>query len=246
MSVSISRTKPLPPADTRERKGVSPPLESGDRLTRHEFERRYDAMPHLKKAELIEGVVYVPSPVRQKDHGKPHSALGGWLFVYQARTPGLETGDNSTVRLDLNNEPQPDCLLFIQAEHGGRVQIDEDGYVNGAPDLVAEVAASSASYDLHDKLEAYRRNGVREYIVWRVYDRQVDWFVLREEQYERLSPGNDGILRSTVFAGLWLDPGALVNSDYAKLLDVLEQGMNSAEHAEFIARLQQAGGQLAG
>ncbi len=133
MSVSISRTKPLPPADTRERKGVSPPLESGDRLTRHEFERRYDAMPHLKKAELIEGVVYVPSPVRQKDHGKPHSALGGWLFVYQARTPGLETGDNSTVRLDLNNEPQPDCLLFIQAEHGGRVQIDEDGYVNGAP-----------------------------------------------------------------------------------------------------------------
>ncbi len=173
MSVSISRAKPIPPRDSTDRDGALPPLESGDRLTRSEFERRYDAMPHLKKAELIEGVVYVPSPVRQKDHGKPHSALGGWLFVYQARTPGLESGDNSTVRLDMNNEPQPDCLLFIQSEHGGQVQIDPDGYVNGAPHLVAEVAASSAGYDLHDKLEAYRRNGVREYIVWRVFDRQV-------------------------------------------------------------------------
>jgi len=203
-------------------------------------------MRHLNKAELIEGVVYVPSPVRQKDHGKPHSALGGWLFVYQARTPGLESGDNSTVRLDLNNEPQPDCLLFIQAEHGGHVQIDEDGYVNGAPDLVAEVAASSASYDLHDKLEAYRRHGVREYIVWRVFDRQVDWFVLRGTQYEKLKPGDDGILRSTVFAGLWLDSAALVSGDHARLLDVLEQGMSSAEHAEFKTHLQQAGGQPAG
>jgi len=246
MSVAISRAKPIPPRDSRDRGGALPPLESGDRLTRQEFERRYDAMPHLKKAELIEGVVYLPSPVSQRDHGEPHSALGGWLFVYQARMPGLESGDKSTVRLDLNNEPQPDCLLFIQAEHGGQVQIDEGGYVNGAPDLVAEVAASSASYDLHDKLGAYKRNGVREYIVWRVHDRQVDWFVLRGAQYGRLALGNDGILRSTVFAGLWLDPAALVSGDFAKLLDVLEQGMSSAEHAEFIAHLKRAGGQPAG
>jgi Uma2 family endonuclease len=246
MSVSISRAKPITPADSRDRNGALPPLESGDRLTRDDFERRYDAMPHLKKAELVEGVVYVPSPVSQRHHGKPHSVLGGWLFVYQARTPGLESGDNSTVRLDLNNEPQPDCLLFVQAEHGGQVQIDELGYGNGAPDLVAEVAASSASYDLHGKLEAYQRNGVREYIVWRVYDREVDWFFLREARYERLAPGDDGILRSKVFAGLWLDPAALLSGDFAKLLDVLEQGLKSAEHADFKSDLQRAGGHPAG
>ena len=93
-----------------------PPLENGDRLTRAEFMRRYDAMPDLKKAELIEGVVYVPSPVRQKNHGRPHSHLIGWLFIYEAGTPGVEIGDNSTVLLDLDNAPQPDGLLFIQPE----------------------------------------------------------------------------------------------------------------------------------
>jgi hypothetical protein len=145
--------------------GAIPPLENGDRLTRAEFERRYEAMPHLKKAELIEGVVYVPSPVRHRYHGKQHSRLNAWLVHYEAGTPGVDVGDNSTVRLDLDNEPQPDCLLFIQPEHGGRVKFDEKGYIEGGPDLVAEVAASSVSYDLHNKLNAYRRNGVREYVV---------------------------------------------------------------------------------
>jgi len=240
MSHSISRARLIPVRDRGDRDGAIPPLESGDRLSRQEFELRYDATPQLKQAELIEGVVYVPSPVRQRDHGKPHSALVGWVFVYQARTPGLESGDNSTVRLDLRNEPQPGCLLFIHPEHGGQVLIDEDGYVNGAADLVAEVAASSASYDLHDKRQAYERNGVREYIVWRVYDREVDWFVLRGASYERLSAGDDGILRSEVFPGLWLDTSALLSGDFARLLTVLEEGLNSAEHAEFIARLKNA------
>ena len=93
------------------------------------------------------------SPVRQRYHGRQHSHLNFWLCAYEGRTPGVEVGDNSTVRLDLDNMPQPDCLLFVQPEHGGRVRIDEDGYIEGAPDLVAEVAASSASFDLGNKLE---------------------------------------------------------------------------------------------
>ncbi len=240
MSVAVPAAKPVPPADVADRDGVVPPLESGDRLTRGEFERRYEAMPDLKKAELIEGVVYVPSPVRLRDHGEPHSNLVGWLFNYRVRTPGLKLGDNSTVRLDLKNEPQPDCLLFMLPEHGGNVEIDGDGYINGAPDLVAEVAASSASYDLHDKLQAYQRNGVREYIVWRVFERQIEWFVLRRAQYERLSPAEDGTLRSTVFPGLWLDPAALLRDDLVTLLDVLQRGLDSPEHRAFLAKLQRA------
>jgi Uma2 family endonuclease len=221
--------------------GAIPPLENGDRLTRAEFMRRYDAMPDLKKAELIEGVVYVSSPVRQKYHGEPHSDLVGWLFVYKAGTPGVATGDNSTVLLDLDNAPQPDGLLFVKPEHGGRVKLNADGYIENAPDLVGEIAASSASYDLHDKLNAYRRNGVREYVVHRVLDAQVDWFVLREGRFESLAASPDGLLRSTVFPGLWLDPAALIRGDAAMVMEVVQRGLSSPEHAEFAARLQASG-----
>jgi Uma2 family endonuclease len=144
------------------------------------------------------------------------------------------------VRLDPESEPQPDCLLFIKPEYGGRVRIDEDGFIEGAPDLVAEVAASSASYDLGTKLEAYRDSGVREYVVWRVYDRDIDWYVLRGEQFERLSPGQDGILKSTAFPGLWLDPAALLRGDVNAVLAVVQRGSRSPEHAEFVARLEAA------
>jgi len=238
MSVSTTRAKPISPTESIDRDGAIPPLENGDRLTRDEFMRRYEAMPGLRKAELIEGVVYVPSPVRQQYHGNPHLTLGGWIFLYRARTPGVEAGDNSTVHLDLNNTPQPDCVLFIKPEHRGQVKIDAEGYIQGAPDLVAEVAASSVSYDLHDKLQAYERNGVREYIVWRVFDREVDWFVLREERYQRLSPEADGTLHSTIFPGLWLDPSALLSDDFDRLLNVLQHGLDSAEHTGFVARLR--------
>jgi len=140
-------------------------LENGDTLTRAEFERRYEAMPYLKKAELIERVVYVPSPVRHSYHGHQHAHLINWLGHYEAHTPGVEVSDNVTVRLDLDNEPQPDALLFIDPACSGHALIDADGYIEGAPELVAEVASSSVSYDLHAKLRVYRRNGVREYIV---------------------------------------------------------------------------------
>jgi Uma2 family endonuclease len=213
------------------------PLEPGDRLSRDEFERRYEAMPELKKAELIEGVVYMPSPVRVRRHGRPNRHLSAWLGVYEAATPSTLGADNCTVRLDLTNEPQPDALLLIEPEHGGQAQVSDDDYVEDAPELVAEVAASSASYDLHTKLEVYQRNGVREYIVWRVRDRQIDWFVLRQAGYERLTPSPDRLLRSEVFPGLWLDLEALVRGDLARVLDVVRQGIATPEHAAFVAGL---------
>jgi Uma2 family endonuclease len=209
-------------------------------LTRDEFERRYDAMPHLKKAELIEGVVYMPSPVRMDQHGGQQADLITWLGVYRAFTPGVRVGDNSTVRLDLDNEPQPDGLLIVEPAHGGQAKISADGYIEGAPELVAEVAASSVSIDLNLKFRVYRRNKVREYLVWRVLDQAIDWFIWRHRQYDRLLLSSDGVYRSKVFPGLWLDPAALIRSDLLAVLQVVQEGIASPEHAAFVARLQQA------
>lgn len=234
--MALSTTKPAVPDAIPNH--TIPPLENGDRLSRTEFERRYNVMPHLKKAELIEGIVYMPSPVRHHLHGRPHSHLMGWLVLYEAGTPGVQAGDNSTVRLDLDNEPQPDASLLVDPERGGQTRLSEDGYIEGGPELVAEVASSSASYDLHAKQHVYRRNGVREYVVWRVLDEVIDWFVLRDGQYERLAPGDDGVLRSEVFPGLWLDASALVRHDLPVVLGTLQQGVASPEHVAFIDSLQ--------
>ena len=218
-----------------------PALEAGDQLTRDEFERRYAAMPALKKAELIEGVVYMPSPVRVRRHGSPHAKIIGWLGHYQARTPGVEVADNATARLDMDNEPQPDAMLSIAPELGGQVRFRPDDYVEAAPELVAEVASSSASYDLNTKRHAYRRSGVQEYIVWRVLEQQLDWFVLRGGRYEPLAADDRGVMRSATFPGLWLDPAALLRGDLAATLQVLDEGLSTPEHAAFATRLAAAG-----
>jgi Uma2 family endonuclease len=215
-----------------------PELCAGDRLTRSEFERRYAAMPQCKKAELIEGTVYMPSPVNQRRHGGPHLRLSLWLGDYLVRTPGLDGGDNSTVRLDLENEPQPDLHLRIPDELGGRSSIGADGYIEGPPELIVEVTASSFSYDLHDKLRAYQRNGVQEYLLWRVDDRAVDWFALRGGRYEPLVADGAGVLRSRVFPGLWLDVEALLTDNLARMRSVLDHGIAGKEHAELCTRLQ--------
>jgi len=211
------------------------PLENGDRLSRAEFERRYSAMPQVKKAELIEGMVYMASPLRFRSHGKPHAHIMTWLGTYEAATPGVELGDNATVRLDADNEPQPDALLRIDA--GGRSQISDDDYVEGAPELIVEIAASSASYDLHEKLRVYRRNGVQEYVIWRVYNCELDWLQLRDGEYVRLEPNAEGIICSEVFPGLRLDKFALLGGDLARVLEVLQQGLATAEHQSFLESL---------
>ena len=215
-----------------------PRLENGDRLTRDEFERRYAAMPHVNQAELLEGIVHMPSPVRIDQHGKPHAQIMTWLGHYWAHVPDVVVGDNSSIRLDLDNEPQPDAVMFIAPERGGRVRISDDGYVEGAPELVAEVAASSVSIDLHTKFRVYRRNQVGEYLVWRVLDQAIDWFSLRGGDYQRLAPDTDGCVQSQIFPGLWLDASAILRGDLASVLRTLDRGLASPACAEFAARLR--------
>lgn len=199
----------------------SPPtltiLENGDRLDRLEFERRYTAS-NIKKAELIEGIVYVASPLRFTPHAEPHGRIIGWLIAYQAMSSSLKVGIEPTVRLDVDNEPQPDAVLF---RLGGQAQIDEDGYISGAPELIVEIAASTVSYDLHAKKRTYERNGVNEYIVWRTLDRQIDWFVLENGQYVELAPDNAGIFHSRQFEGLRLNVSAILNGDMSVVLKTL-------------------------
>jgi Uma2 family endonuclease len=216
-----------------------PPLESGDRLTRREFERRYQARPDIKKAELIDGVVYVQPSVRFRSHGEPHAAIVVWVGTYSAATPGVCALDSATVRLDLDSEVQPDALLRLEPEVGGHSHINEDDYIEGAPELIVEVAASSASYDLHDKLRVYRRNGVQEYVVWRVYDKQADWFRLIDEEYVSLTPDASGVIHSQVFPGLCLAVPALLDGNLAMVLAELQKGLGTAEHMAFVERLRE-------
>ncbi|GCL35257.1 hypothetical protein SR1949_03490 [Sphaerospermopsis reniformis] len=221
--------------DTIKPVQLIPPLENGDRLTRSEFERRYHTMPDVKKVDLIEGIVYMASPVRIRSHGKPHAYIITWLGFYESATPGVELGDNTTVRLDADNEPQPDALLRI--ENGGQSRISEDDYVEGAPELIVEIAASSAAIDAHDKLKVYRRNQVPEYLIWRVYDGEFDWFILKDGEYQRLEANADGVFCSQVFPGLWLDKSALLAGNLAKVLEILQQGLASPEHQIFVEHL---------
>jgi len=215
-----------------------PPLETGDHLSRAEFERRYEASPEIKKAELIEGVVYMATPVRFEQHGRPHIRIITWLGMYEASTPGVAAADNTTVRLDNDNEPQPDALLRLEPALGGQSRIGKDDYVEGPPELIVEIAASSAAYDLHSKRRVYQRCGVQEYLVVQMYEQWVDWFVLRDGVYEPLEADEAGILRSKTFPGLWLDAEALLTGDLAAVLAVLGEGMASEEHAAFIAQLR--------
>lgn len=210
-----NRSSPVPLVDPL-------PLENGDRMRSGEFLRRYEAMPEVKKAELVEGKVFMGSPVRAKSHGKANALIQTWLGLYAAMHPGVGAYTNTTVILDADNTFQPDALLCLDPERGGRTRINAKGYLSGPPELVAEIAASTASLDLQEKLHVYRRCGVPEYLVWRTAENQVDWFVLEEqEEYRPLTAGADGCLHSRVFPGLVLDVPALLAREAARLLTAL-------------------------
>jgi Uma2 family endonuclease len=204
----------VPPMATRTEAPVS--LEAGDYMTREEFHRRYLARPDIKKAELIDGVVYVPSPVRSPHHSRPHALVVTWLGVYVTERPDIMLEDNATVYLDGRVEVQPDASLWRPAS--GRVLETEDGYLEGAPPLIVEVAASSVSYDLHQKREAYRRNGVVEYVVWRVVDQAIDWFRLQGGEYVLIAPDAEGIIESEQFPGLRLHVPSMLAGDRASVV----------------------------
>ncbi len=215
-----------------------PPLENGARLSRAEFERRYNAMPRLKKAELIEGVVYMPSPVRSS-HSRAHAYVIGWLLHYSLETSFADLGDNATVRLDTDNEVQPDALLRLKESAGGASRISADDYIEGAPELIAEIAASSASYDLYEKKKIYRRNGVQEYLVWRVYDEALDWFQLQEGEYHLIEPDEAGVICSQIFPGLCLNVEALLSGNLPAVLAAVQAGTSTKEHAAFVRETTQ-------
>lgn len=212
-------------------------LHSGDHMSREEFHRVYEQMPDDVKAELLGGVVYVASPLRIR-HGTSQPALTTALFVYAANTPGVEVGDNTTVLLGDDGEPQPDLYLRILPEYGGQSRTSPDDYVDGPPELLVEISHSTRSLDLHVKKNEYARNGVREYIVWTLSDNILHWFDLLAGQ--ALSTEADSVIRVRTFPGLWIDTAALVAKDYKKFVATLQQGLASPEHAAFVEQLRKA------
>jgi Uma2 family endonuclease len=220
---------------TIERTGTIPPLVAGQRLRRDEFHRRYEAMPPGTRAELIGGVVYMPSPLRDR-HGTLTVLAGAWLSLYRFRTPGLSVSADATVELDELGEPQPDVSMRILPEYGGQSH-NAGEYIGGAPELIVEVAGSSRGVDLGPKLADYERAGVVEYLVVALDPDEVYWHARRGDRLERVAPGADGLYRSARFPGLWLDPSALLADDGPALVAVLERGLATAEHAAFVAQL---------
>ncbi len=219
------------------KKILIPPLENGDRLTREEFHRRYEAMPENVKAELIKGVVYLSSPVRVKKHGKPHGRIMSFLGIYQFSTKSIDLLDNVTYIANEKYEPQPDAVLRIEENYGGKSWVNDRDYLEGAPELVVEIASSSVSYDLHDKLEMYEQKGVQEYIVWRVLDNQIDWFGLEKGKYKKFVSDKQGIIESKVFPGLRLNVKAMLKDDLQKVLADLQKGLASSNYKSFVKQL---------
>jgi Uma2 family endonuclease len=193
-------------------------------------------MPDQVKAELIGGIVYMPAALRRR-HGRHHGLLVHWLYEYEEHTPGVEAYDNTTTIMAEDSEPQPDASLIILPECGGQMTFTEDDYLQGAPELAVEVATSTESYDLHNKKRDYERAGVREYLVVAARQRKVFWFRNRGGKFRNMKTSPDGIFRSTVFHGLWLDAEALLGNQSPRVMEVLRQGMATAEHAKFVKRL---------
>lgn len=198
------------------------PLENGESMHSREFLRRYERMPQVKKAELVEGVVYMGSPVSVR-HARPDALIQGWLVAYASRHPETEALPNATVILDAENTVQPDALLRRLTEHGGLTRVNEDGYLLGPPELVVEVAATSSSIDWRDKRRAYCRNGVREYLVWLVAETRIEWFCLEGDDYRPQPPDAHGLLQSRVFPGLRLPVASALAGDVAAVLGALSQ-----------------------
>jgi hypothetical protein len=212
----------------------APPLHPGDKLTRAEFLRRWEAHPEIKNAELIGGVVYMASPVSVA-HGEKDGHVGTWLGVYSAATIGTARGHSITSFL-LDETPQPDINLRILPEYGGSSWV-EGKYLHGTPELLAEICLSSVSYDLHVKLDCYQAARVPEYLAVLLYEKEVRWHVLTDDRFQLLPPDPDGLYRSRKFPGLWLDATALLEGNMAQVLAQLQEGLKSPDHAAFIREL---------
>ena len=214
-----------------------PELVTVERLTLEEFLQRWEDLPHLKNAELIEGVVYVPSPV-SLEHADHDNKIAWWLRHYIYATPGCQSGSNATW-LMLGSAPQPDTFLRIRPSQGGQSG-NEKRYATGAPELAIEVCLTSTEVDFGPKLTLYQRAGVREYITIELFGQRIVWRMLDNGVYAAQQASVDGILRSQVFSGLWLDVAAFWADDGAQMLAVLNTGLASEDHQRFVERLAAA------
>ena len=230
---TLTAPRPKQPTDN----WTVPQLHNGDRLSQPEFHRRYEATEPGVKAELIEGIVYMPSPVGP-GHGQGHIQLGGLFWMYQTATPGVEAQDNSTVILGESSEPQPDLHLRVLPDFGGRVKPNRKGILTGPPELVAEVAHSSEAFDLHAKRRDYQHGGVLEYLVLLIREGSLRAFDLTSGEEIPVDP--DGIYRSKVFPGLWIDVDAVMKGDGRRSQRTMDKGLKSREHAAFVKRLKAA------
>jgi Uma2 family endonuclease len=230
MSSSQAIERPVPP------NGIVIQLENGERADQKTFHAWYKTTRDGFKAELIGGEVVVASPLKV-NHSEHHGLVMFWLWSYTLETPGTRPRDNATAILGEESEPQPDAALIIEPACGGQTAIDEEGYATGAPEFVGEIANSSGAIDLHRKKQDYERAGVKEYAVVLLRNQQVRWFVLRGGAFQDVPPGGDGIYRSVVFPGLWLDAAALLRLDSAGVAAALRLGLASPEHAAFVQEL---------
>jgi hypothetical protein len=220
----------------QEPKKEIPPLCNGDTLDQKTFHERYEAMPEWVRAELIGGIVYMSSPQKSR-HSRCDPKFISWIDEYADATPGIESLTDATHIMGRKSEAQPDGCLRILSECGGQSWEDDKEFFHGAPEWAGEISDSSESIDLHGKKLDYEKAGVREYMVAAVRSGKIYWFIRRRGKFKKLAPGADGIIRSEVFPGLWLDPEALLNRDRKRLLAVLRQGLASPEHVAFVAKL---------
>lgn len=221
----------------------TPLLYSGQRLDREEFYRRVEEWErtgrNLRGIERLEGVVYMAAAsIRAESHGEPQAMIAAWLGTYAALTAGVQPLGSATTKLDDDNDPEGDAILRIRPEYGGQSQTDEKGYIAGAPELIVEIAASTTQKDLELKFEIYRRNGVREYLVWETIGEEFYWFALENGEYVRRVPDANHHIHSRIFPGLWLDVEALLSGNLARVLQVVQQGTAAPEHAAFVELLE--------
>ena len=227
----------ISPNRTQDENAI-PPLRDGDILTVEEFERRWDAMPGLKHAELIEGRVYMNAAALRWDwHAEPYGILMLTIPTYAGHTPGVLFGGEPSVRMGAASMPQPDGVLRVTEEYGGRSRV-EKGYVVGGPEFVAEVSGSSEGYDLREKKDLYLSAGVHEYLNWSVLDERIVLFRLERGTYVTVDPSTDGLLKSLAMPGLWFDPAAMLRGDSLRVMEVLHLGLASPEHQAFIQELK--------
>lgn len=212
-------------------------LEQGEELTQPEFHRRYEMLPDLRKAELIDGTVFMESPTRYRAHSRPQADILHWLKTYSLATPGTIALGNVTLILDHRNELEPDGVLLVSPDHGGQCTVDSRDYLHGGPELVVEVSASTVARDYGRKLGVYLRHKVRELLIWRTGEGILDWFVLRGVDYELKQPDPNRTLRSEVFPGLWLDVESVLAGNLTAVLAQLQHGIDSDEHRAFADQL---------